>query len=102
MIATSGPVSSADLTGSDRILVEALNCGRRHLVLNLHEVGGSKSEALGWLGSPWDPSCAGRRAGRSGGPGRRSTQRSVKRIVRPRPPVGMRPELQEVGNGSTR
>jgi hypothetical protein len=66
VVATSLPVRSADFAAPERLPVEALNCGRSHLVLNLHQVSRINSESLGSMELPWDPCGAGQR--RPGGP----------------------------------
>ena len=74
VVATSLPVRSADFAVPERLLAEALTCGRSHLVLNLHQVSGINSEMLGSLGVAVGPMR--RRAAPAGGAGRRSAHQS--------------------------
>lgn len=49
IIAASGCVDSASYSALDRRMVEALDEGRRHLVLDLHDVESIEPDALGFL-----------------------------------------------------
>ena len=49
IIAASGCVDSASFSALDRRMAEALDEGRRHLVLDLHDVETIEPDALGFL-----------------------------------------------------
>lgn len=51
MIAVSGALRSADFAPVDRLVHEALDRGRHHIVLDLHQVSRIEPEALGLLWS---------------------------------------------------